>query len=356
MQEIKFTQAAKLKEKPKDQTKLGFGKIFTDYMFTMEYSSKEGWHNAQVRPYENLSFDPATTFIHYGQAFFEGMKAYNAVDGVRLFRPRDNFARATRSAERLCMPALDEELALEGLKKLLAVEKDWIPTAPGTSLYIRPTMVATDVFLGVHASDTYLFFIILSPVGAYYAEGLKPVKIYVEDEYVRAARGGIGFTKAAANYAASIYAGELAAKKGYSQVLWLDAVERKYIEEVGAMNMFFVIDNTIVTPPLRGSILPGITRDSVIKLGRKMGYDVQERLISIDEVMETVRNGRMSEAFGSGTAAVISPVGAFALDGEEVQVGDGSIGPISQKLYDTLTGIQYGRVPDDMDWSMKLDI
>lgn len=356
MQAIKFVENKHLKKKPEDQTKLGFGKIFTDYMFTMEYNSKEGWHNAQVRPYENLSFDPATTFIHYGQAFFEGMKAYNAVDGVRLFRPRDNFARATRSAERLCMPALDEELALEGLKLLLKVEKDWIPTAPGTSLYIRPTMVATDVFLGVHASDSYLFFIILSPVGAYYAEGLKPVKIYVEDEYVRAARGGIGFTKAAANYAASIYAGELAAKKGYSQVLWLDAVERKYIEEVGAMNMFFVIDGTIVTPPLRGSILPGITRDSVIKLGRKMGYDVQERLISIDEVMETAHNGHMSEAFGSGTAAVISPVGAFCLEKDEVQVGDGGIGPISQKLYDTLTGIQYGRIQDEMGWSMKLDI
>ena len=242
MQEIKFIENTHLKEKPKDQSKLGFGKIFTDYMFTMEYNSKEGWHNAQVRPYENLSFDPATTFIHYGQAFFEGMKAYNAVDGVRLFRPMDNFARATRSAERLAMPALDEDLAMEGLKLLLKVEKDWIPTAPGTSLYIRPTMVATDVFLGVHASDSYLFFIILSPVGAYYAAGLQPVKIYVEDEYVRAARGGIGFTKAAANYAASIYAGELAEKKGYSQVLWLDAVERKYIEEVGAMNMFFVID------------------------------------------------------------------------------------------------------------------
>ncbi len=355
MQEIKFVPNTHLKEKPKDQSKLGFGKIFTDYMFTMEYNSKEGWHNAQVRPYENLSFDPATTFIHYGQAFFEGMKAYMGEKGVRLFRPMDNFARATRSAERLSMPALDEELAMAGLKRLLEADKDWIPTAPGTSLYIRPTMVATDVFLGVHASDSYLFFIILSPVGAYYAEGLKPVKIYVEDEYVRAARGGIGFTKAAANYAASIYAGELAAKKGYSQVLWLDAVERKYIEEVGAMNMFFVIDGAIVTPPLRGSILPGITRDSVIKLGRKMGYDVQERLISIDEVMETARNGRMSEAFGSGTAAVISPVGAFCLEQEEVQVGDGGIGPISQKLYDTLTGIQYGRIPDEMGWTVQLD-
>ena len=355
MQEIKFIKSENLKAKPQDQSKLGFGKIFTDYMFTMEYNPKEGWHNPTVRPYENLSFDPATTFIHYGQAFFEGMKAYNAVDGVRLFRPCDNFARATRSAERLCMAPLDEELALEGLKKLLEVEKDWIPTAPGTSLYIRPTMVATDVFLGVHASDTYLFFIILSPVGAYYAEGLKPVKIYVEDEYVRAAVGGIGFTKAAANYAASIYAGELASKKGYSQVLWLDAKDRKYVEEVGAMNMFFVIDGKIVTPPLRGSILPGITRDSVIKLGRKMGYEVEERLIAIDEVMECAKNGRMTEAFGSGTAAVISPVGAFCLDGEEVVVGDGGIGEISMKLYDTLTGIQYGKLEDEMGWSMKLD-
>ena len=356
MEEIKVIRAKTLKPKPEDESKLVFGRTFTDHMFTMEYSSAKGWHNPTVKPYAPLELDPANLTLHYGQALFEGMKAYRDANGdIRLFRPMDNFARMCQGAERLAMQPIDKDMAFAGLKKLLEIEKDWVPHSAGTSLYIRPTLIATDAFLGVHASDTYLFYIILCPVAAYYKEGLKPVKIYVEDEYVRAARGGIGFTKAAANYAASIYAGELAEKKGYSQVLWLDAVERKYIEEVGAMNMFFVIDGAIVTPPLRGSILPGITRDSVIKLGRKMGYDVQERLISIDEVMETARNGHMSEAFGSGTAAVISPVGAFCLEKEEVQVGDGGIGPISQKLYDTLTGIQYGRIPDEMGWSVKLD-
>ena len=353
---VQMNLSRNLKDKPADESKLGFGHIFTDHMLMINYTDGKGWHDARIVPYGNLSLDPACQVLHYGQEIFEGLKCYRTPQGgFNLFRPRANFERFARSAERMGMAPLPVEDGLETLLALLDVDKEWTPHQEGTSLYIRPTMVATDVFLGVHASDSYLFFIILSPVGAYYAAGLQPVKIYVEDEYVRAARGGIGFTKAAANYAASIYAGELAEKKGYSQVLWLDAVERKYIEEVGAMNMFFVIDGAIVTPPLRGSILPGITRDSVIKLGRKMGYDVQERLISIDEVMETARNGHMSEAFGSGTAAVISPVGAFCLEKEEVQVGDGGIGPISQKLYDTLTGIQYGRIPDEMGWSVKLD-
>lgn len=356
MQEIQFIKATALKAKPADESKLVFGRTFTDYMFTMEYSGAKGWHNPTIKPYQNLSLDPATTTLHYGQALFEGMKAYRCGDGneVRLFRPRDNFARMSQGANRLCMPSLDEELALEGLKKLIEVEKDWIPHSAGTSLYIRPTMIATDAFLGVHASDTYLFFIILSPVGSYYKEGLKPVKIYVEDEYVRAARGGLGYTKAAANYAASMLAGLEAEKKGYSQVLWLDAVERKYIEEVGAMNMLFVIDNKVVTPPLRGSILPGITRNSVLKLAKHLGYETEERPISIDEVIEYAKNGRMTEAFGSGTAAVISPVGQLYFRGEEVLVNGGKMGELSQKLYDTLTGIQYGRVEDPFGWSMKL--
>ena len=355
MQEIKFIENTHLKEKPKDQSKLGFGKIFTDYMFTMEYNSKEGWHNAQVRPYENLSFDPATTFIHYGQAFFEGMKAYNAVDGVRLFRPMDNFARATRSAERLAMPALDENLAMEGLKLLLKVEKDWIPTAPGTSLYIRPTMIATDNHLGVSTSSTYLYYVILSPSGAYYASGLAPVGIYVEDSYVRAVRGGIGFAKTGGNYAASILAGMNAKHIGYAQVLWLDGVHQRYIEEVGAMNMMFVYeDRRIVTPVLNGSILPGITRDSVLKLGKHLGYETEEARMDIHDVIADIKAGRVTEAFGTGTAAVVSPVNKIRFQGEEIGIGDGGIGHITQQLYDVLTGIQFGKTEDPMGWVVHL--
>ncbi len=355
MEPIKVIHAQTLKSKPQDESALVFGRTFTDHMFTMNYSSAKGWHNPTVKPYQPLELDPANLALHYGQALFEGMKAFHCPDGaIRLFRPMDNFSRMCQGAERLAMQPIDKEMALAGLKKLLEVEKDWIPHSPGTSLYIRPTLIATDAFLGVHASDTYLFFIILCPVAAYYKEGLKPVKIYVEDEYVRAARGGIGFTKAAGNYAASMLAGTLAEKKGYSQVLWLDAVERKYVEEVGAMNMLFIIDGKLVTPPLRGSILPGITRNSVLKLASTMGIEVEERLISIDEVAETARNGRMSEAFGSGTAAVISPVGHFYWKGEEIPVNGGQMGPVAQKLYDTLTGIQYGRIEDPFGWSMKL--
>ncbi len=355
MEEIKVIRAETLKPKPEDESKLVFGHTFTDYMFTMEYSSAKGWHNPTVKPYQPLVLDPANITLHYGQALFEGMKAYRcANDEIRLFRPMDNFARMCQGAERLAMQPIDKDMAFAGLKKLLEIEKDWVPHSPGTSLYIRPTLIATDAFLGVHASDTYLFYIILSPVAAYYKDGLKPVKIYVEDEYVRAARGGLGFTKAAANYAASMLAGALAEKKGYSQVLWLDAVERKYIEEVGAMNMLFIIDGKVVTPPLRGSILPGITRNSVLQLAKHMGLEVEERLISIDEVYETAKSGRMSEAFGSGTAAVISPVGHFYWKGEEVAVNGGQMGPIAQKLYETLTGIQYGRLEDPFGWSVKL--
>ncbi len=355
MEEIKVIRAKTLKPKPEDESKLVFGRTFTDHMFTMEYSSAKGWHNPTVKPYAPLELDPANLTLHYGQALFEGMKAYRDANGdIRLFRPMDNFARMCQGAERLAMQPIDKDMAFAGLKKLLEIEKDWVPHSAGTSLYIRPTLIATDAFLGVHASDTYLFYIILCPVAAYYKEGLKPVKIYVEDEYVRAARGGIGFTKAAGNYAASMLAGTLAEQKGYSQVLWLDAVERKYVEEVGAMNMLFVIDGKVVTPPLRGSILPGITRNSVLQLAKAKGLEVEERLVSIDEVYETAKNGRMSEAFGSGTAAVISPVGHFYWKGEEFAVNGGVMGPIAQDLYNTLTGIQYGRVEDPFGWSIKL--
>ena len=353
---ISVTKATVLKDKPQDESKLGFGKIFTDHMFLMDYEEGRGWHDARIVPYGNFSFDPATTVFHYGQAIFEGTKCYRRADGgLQLFRPQENFARMSRSAKRMAMPELDEETALEGLKQLIAIEQDWVPHQPGTSLYIRPTMIATDVMLGVHAAKHYLFYIILDPVGSYYKNGLAPVGIYVEDEYVRAVRGGTGFTKCAGNYAASILAGAIAEEKGFSQVLWLDGVEQKYVEEVGAMNMMFVYGgNRIVTPALNGSILPGITRQSVITLARQLGYEVEETRLAIADVFADAKAGKLTEAFGTGTAAVISPVGELCMKDEKLTIGDGKIGPVAQKLYDTLTGIQYGRLPDENNWIMRL--
>ncbi|MBQ9402678.1 MAG: branched-chain amino acid aminotransferase [Clostridia bacterium] len=354
MQEIKVTLSQNLKQKPADESALGFGRIFTDHMFLMDYEAGIGWHDARIVPYEGFPMDPAAMVLHYGQAIFEGCKCYRRADGgLQLFRPADNLARMTRSAQRMGMPALDEETALEGLKKLIHVEEAWVPHKDGTSLYIRPTMISMDVGLGVHASKKYLFYIILSPVGAYYKEGLKPVSIYVEDEYVRAVRGGVGFTKCAGNYAASILAGDIAEKKGFSQVLWLDGVEQKYVEEVGSMNMMFAYGNKIVTPKLNGSILPGITRDSVLKLARSLGYETVEDRLDINEIFADAKSGKLTEAFGTGTAAVISPVGTLAMKDEKITIGDGNIGTIAQKLYDTLTGIQYGRLEDKFGWIVK---
>ena len=355
MLDIKVTLSDHLKAKPADESALGFGRIFTDHMFLMDYEAGRGWHDARIVPYGSFAIDPAAMVLHYGQAIFEGTKCYRRADGgLQLFRPGDNLARMSRSAERMCMPKLDEETALEGMKQLIRVDADWVPHKEGTSLYIRPTMISMDVGLGVHASKKYLFFIILSPVGAYYKEGLKPVSIYVEDEYVRAVRGGVGFTKCAGNYAASILAGDIAEQKGYSQVLWLDGVEQKYVEEVGSMNMMFAYGNKIVTPRLNGSILPGITRDSVLKLAKQLGYEAEEARLDINEIFADAKSGKLTEAFGTGTAAVISPVGTLALKDEKVVLGDGGIGKISQKLYDTLTGIQYGRLPDENGWIVKL--
>lgn len=355
MQEISVTLSTSLKQKPQDESQLGFGKIFTDHMFLMNYEKGKGWFNPRIVPYGDFSMDPASMVLHYGQAIFEGTKAYRRADGgIQLFRPQANMARMSSSAKRMCMPALDEELALAGLKKLIEIEQDWVPHQDGTSLYIRPTMISLDVQLGVHASNTYLFFIILSPVGAYYQEGLKPVGIYVEDAYVRAVRGGVGFTKCAGNYAASILAGEIAATKGYAQVLWLDGVEQRYIEEVGAMNMMFAYGNKIVTPMLNGSILPGITRSSVLTLAAQLGYEVEEKRIAIDEIFADIKSGKCTEAFGTGTAAVISPVGELCWKDEKLTVGDGNIGPVAQKLYDTLTGIQTGKLADENNWIIKL--
>ena len=352
--EIKINLSATRKAKP-DQNALGFGKYFTDHMFLMRYEEGKGWHDAQICPYAPLDLMPAAMVLHYGQAVFEGMKAYRHKDGkIVLFRPNKNFERLNKSDERLCIPHIDEDFAVEALRKLLEVEKEWIPTAEGTSLYIRPFVIATEEALGVHPSHNYLFMMILSPVGAYYAEGIKPVRICIEDEYVRAVKGGIGFTKATANYASSLKGQEKAKAMGYTQVLWLDGVERKYIEEVGTMNVFFKIDGKLITPSLEGSILPGVTRDTVIALAKDWGVVVEERRISVDELYQAHTDGKLEEAFGSGTAAVISPIGEFNWAGKTITLCDGKIGPFAQKLYDELTGIQYGSVADRFGWVVEV--
>lgn len=352
---MKFMQADTLKQKPTDESKLGFGKIFTDYMFTMKYKVGQGWYDAQIEPHRPVAFDLATTVFHYAQGIFEGLKAFKNEKGeIRVFRPEENFKRMNRSAVRMCIPEIDEKLVLEGLFELLKIEKDWIPTSPGTALYIRPSIVATNVALGVHAGTEYLFFIILSPVGSYYAHGLAPTRLLVEDFYTRATVGGTGEAKCIANYAVSLRAGEEAAKKGFDQVLWLDANEKKYVEEVGSMNMFFVIDGEVITPMLTGSILPGITRKSCIELLKANGYKVSERKISIDEVIEAQAAGKLDEAFGTGTAAVISPVGMMEYKGRDYVVNNNEMGKITKWLYDTITGIQTGRLADTHNWVVKL--
>ena len=324
-------------------------------MFIMDYTKGIGWHDARIVPYAPLTLDPSAMIFHYGQGIFEGLKAYKAKDGrVLLFRPQKNIERANISNERLCIPALDEKFALQAIKTLVDTDRDWIPEAPGTSLYIRPFIIATDPYLGVKPAETYMFIVILSPVGAYYPEGLNPVKIYVEDDYVRAVRGGIGFAKTPGNYAASIRAQEKAYKLKYTQVLWLDGIERKYIEEVGTMNVFFVIDGEVITPALNGSILAGVTRDSSIQLLKSWGYKVTERKLSIEEVYEAHQNGTLDEVFGTGTAAVISPVGELNWEGHIMKINNGEIGKISQKLYDSITGIQSGKLPDQLGWTVEV--
>ncbi len=356
MQEIKFIPATTFKAKPTDEKKMGFGKLFTDYMFIMDYCAEKGWNDPRVEPYHPFTLDPSCSVFHYGQEIFEGLKCYRRADGgIQLFRARDNFARMNTSAARMCIPAFDEEVAMRGLEELLKVEKDWVPHSNGASLYIRPTIIATEPALGVHAAEHYIFFIILSPSGAYYSGGLAPVGIYVEDKFVRAVRGGVGYAKTGGNYAASIKAGDEAEKRGYTQVLWLDGVEQKYVEEVGAMNMMFVIDGKIITPVLNGSILPGITRDSVMKLARDMGYVVEERKVAIAEVLEAAEKGVLEEAFGTGTAAVVSPVGKLGYKDKNYVINGGKIGPIAQKLYDMLTGIQYGVQKDKFGWITRID-
>ncbi len=352
--EIKVTKTTAPKEKPPVDS-LGFGVYFTDHMFVMDYTEGKGWHDPQIVPYGSVALDPSCMVFHYGQSVFEGLKAYKADDGgVLLFRPHSNMKRINISNDRLCIPQIDEEFAVEAIKELVKIDRDWIPEGKGTALYIRPFIFATDPQVGVHPAKTYKFFVILSPVGAYYKEGLNPVKIYVEDQYVRAVRGGIGFAKTAGNYAASLKAQAVAEEKGYTQVLWLDGVEKKYIEEVGTMNVFFKINGTVITPALNGSILAGITRDSSIAILKSWGVPVEERRLSIAEVYEAYDNGTLEEVFGTGTAAVISPVGELCWEGRKIEINNGEIGPLSQKLYDTITGLQSGKLEDTFGYTVRL--
>ena len=355
MIDIKITKTQTPKEKPADNT-LGFGKYFSDHMFIMDYDKGQGWHDARIVPFGDVVLHPASTVLHYGSEIFEGLKAYRAKNGqVQLFRPIENMRRLNSSAERLCLPAIPEEDNLRILKTFVELEKEWVPHSEGASLYLRPFMFGDDPFLGVHGVNHAVYMIIASPSGSYYKEGINPVGIMIESEDVRAVRGGTGYAKCGGNYAASNRAGEKAEKKGYSQVLWLDGVERKYIEEVGAMNVMFKINGEIITPALTGSILPGVTRKSCIEVLKKEGYKVSERLFSIDELREALENGTLEEAWGCGTAAVVSPIGRLSYLGKEYTVNEGKIGEVTQKLYDTLTGIQWGKVEDTFGWIEKID-
>jgi branched-chain amino acid aminotransferase len=355
--EIRIVPAdpGKRKPKPTDESKLGFGKILTDHMFTMPYHADKGWYEPTIRPYESLPLDPAAMCLHYGQLIFEGMKAYRGKGGeISLFRPTENIKRMNESAKRLCMPTLDPEIFLEAVKKLVLLEQDWIPRSSGASLYIRPTMIATEAALGVHPANAYLFYIIVGPVGAYYPEGFSPTKIYVVEEYVRSAPGGIGYCKAAGNYAASLMASAMAVEKGYTQVLWLDAVTRKYVEEVGTSNIFFVIDDELITPPLAGTILPGVTRDSVLQIARSWGLKVSERPLSMDEILDACSKGIMKEAFASGTAAIVSPIGQICYKDREYPINEGKTGALTEKLYREILEIQYGEKDDPFGWRIKI--
>ncbi len=353
---IEVVRAAQLKPLT-PESELQFGRTFTDHMLQVEYTAGTGWHGGRVMPYGPLQLDPAAAVLHYSQTLFDGLKAFRSVDGrVRVFRLDDHCRRMESGAPRLCIPPVPAELAREGILALLREDQRWVPSSPGTALYIRPTIIATEGFLGVRPADRYLFFVILSPVGAYYAGGMGPVKIWVEEKYIRAAEGGLGAVKAGANYAASLLAATEAKKRGYSQVLWLDARERRYIEEVGTMNLFVRIGDEVITPPLTdGTLLGGMTRASVLQLLRDWGIPVSERRVSIDELREAHTAGRLQEVFGSGTAAVISPVGELGFADGSIKIGDGKFGEIAQRLYDTVTGIQRGTVPDTYGWMTAID-
>ncbi len=348
------TRAAEPKPKP-DPGALVFGTIFTDHMFEMSYTPENGWHNGRIVPYGPLVLEPSTIVFHYAQSLFEGLKAYRTEDDrILLFRPDKNAQRTTLSSDRLCIPLLDEQVMVDAIKAVVDVDRDWVPGAEGTSLYIRPMTIATDPFIGLTPSKTFKFYIILAPVGAYYPGGLKPTKILVEDQYVRAVEGGTGFAKVGGNYAASLKSQYEAGQKGYHQVLWLDGIERIYVEEIGSSNAFFKIDGEVITPPLTGTILPGVTRDSVITLLKHWGEKITEKKITIQEVFAAHEAGKLEEVFATGTAAVISPVGELGWQERTMIINNNEIGAMSQKLYDTLTGIQTGKIKDEFGWMMEV--
>jgi branched-chain amino acid aminotransferase len=355
VENIEITLSDFKKAKP-DVEKLEFGTQFTDHMFIMDFSPEMGWHDARIVPYQPLTLDPASMVFHYGQTVFEGLKAYLTNDGeVLLFRPEKNMARLNQSNERLCIPPIDEEFVIHALKRLIQIDREWIPAKEGMSLYIRPFVISTEPYLGVAPSRHFKFIIIMCPVGSYYKSGVNPVRILVENEYVRAVAGGTGTAKTGGNYAASLKAQEIAAAKGFSQVLWLDGIEKKYIEEVGSMNIFFIINGEAVTPSLNGSILEGVTRNSVIQLLKHWDIPVSERRVSIQEIFDLHEEGKVSEAFGTGTAAVISPVGELNWKDKTIVLNEGKTGEIAKKLYENITGIQKGALPDVLNWTQKVD-
>lgn len=352
MLNITVTQNKNPSQKPEGDP--GFGRVFTDHMFRMDFTEETGWHNARILPYGPIEISPAAMVLHYAQEIFEGLKAYRAPSGeVLLFRPQENAARMAESCQRMCMPVIEPDMWLEAVRRLVDIDRDWVPHDPGMSLYIRPFIFATEAHLGARASREYSFMVVLSPVGSYYPTGMKPVKIHVEKHYVRAVRGGTGTAKCGGNYAGALKAQGEAGKDGYQQVLWLDGVEQRYIEEVGAMNVFFKIGDTVVTPRLQGSILPGITRRSCMEILRDWGYTVEERPLSLEEVAKAAADGTLKEAFGTGTAAVIAPIGELRADDGQIHISE-DIGPLSQRLYDELTGIQWGLRPDIRGWTQKV--
>jgi branched-chain amino acid aminotransferase len=351
---IRITRTTSRKDKPKDKD-LSFGTVFTDHMFVANFEEEKGWYDPRVEPYGPLPLDPATAVLHYGQSLFEGLKAFRGRDGaIRLFRPQMHVARLNRTARRMCIPTLDPELILKSWTTLVDTDRDWVPSSVGTSLYIRPTVIASEPFLGVRPAREYLYYVILSPVGPYYPEGLAPTKIKVIDNYVRACAGGLGEAKTSANYAASLYAAEEAKHEGFTQVLWLDGVHHKYIEEVGTSNIMLRIGDEVITPPLGGTILAGVTRDTALALLRGWGARVSERMITIDEVVAAADNGSLREVWATGTAAVISPVGELAYKGRRIVVNQGKIGELAQRLYDTIVAIQYGEAPDANGWTVTV--
>ncbi|MCL7476129.1 MAG: branched-chain amino acid aminotransferase [Methanosarcinales archaeon] len=354
MSDIKITRTKNSHISEVNFDTLGFGDVFTDHMFSMDYENGK-WVNPRIEPYGKIEFEPAMCTLHYAQAVFEGLKAFHAKDGsINIFRPEKNLERMNRSNVRMCIPEINQDIFMEAMTNLIKLDRDWIPTSKGYSLYIRPFVFGTECFLGVHPSSTYRFMIILSPVGAYYKEGFNPVSLLVPDEYVRAVKGGVGEAKTSGNYAASLLPAKIAQEKGFTQVLWLDGEHHRYIDEVGTMNIFFVIDDVVITPPLEGAILPGITRDTALRLTKSWGMTVQEKRISIDEVIEASKQGHLREVFGTGTAAVISPVGEIQYKDITININDGKIGPIANRLFDEITRIQYGELPDNNGWIYKI--